>query len=236
MKRPLWLLVLGYMLALHVVIGVLVWKTNFLLLAGKTIGLLPPEEWSLPLYARILDQARRDETVRPGGVALLGDSLMEQLDAGLIAADAVNFGHGGSTTRTLAVEMPVLRSLEQSRGVVLEIGVNDLKYRPIDAIAHDYALVLDQLATAPWLLAISVLPVDPNGDAARQRSYLRNDTIAALNNKLRAVCQARPDCRFVDVSVSVSRGDAYGPDGWHLSAAGNHALASMIRDHLPSSN
>jgi len=230
------LLFLTYVLALHVVIGVLVLKTNFLLLAGKTLGLLPPEEWSLPLYARIVGQAAQDATVRPGGVTLLGDSLMEQLDAGLIAGDAVNVGVGGSTTRTLAAEIPVLRSLEQSRGVVLEIGVNGLKYRPIDAIAHDFAAVLDQLANVPWLMTISVLPVDPKGNAARQRPYLRNDTIAALNNELRAVCQARRSCRFVDVSVSVSRGDAYGPDGWHLSAAGNHALATMIRDHLPSSN
>jgi lysophospholipase L1-like esterase len=221
-----------YVALLHVVVLVVVLKTNFLQLAGKTIGVTPPDEWNSGLVTRILQQAKIDRTVPAGRVILIGDSMVAQLDATMVASDAVNFGIVGDTTHTLLARLPVVRSIQHSRAVVLEIGVNDLKYRPNAEIARDYGAVLDELAGSPRVIAVSVLPVDPNGTAAGARSYLRNERIAALNVAIRTLCVAHATCRYLDAWPAMAEAAVYGSDGWHLSQAGDRVLAGLIHTAL----
>jgi lysophospholipase L1-like esterase len=225
----------AYIVLLHLVLLVLVFKTDFLLLAGKTLGLIPPEEWNQELVSRILEQAEADRSVPPGSVILIGDSMIARLDAREVAADAVNFGIGGDTTRTLYARLPTIRSLDMSRAAIIEVGANDLKYRPLDRIAEDYGRVLAMLPSAIPILAVSVLPVDEAGSAPRRRSYLRNDRIAELNLKLKHSCEARARCQFLDASPSMTEAGIYGGDGWHLSSAGSLVLAHLMRNALTAS-
>jgi lysophospholipase L1-like esterase len=206
------------------------------LLAGKTLALVPPEEWNRELVDNILRQADQDMSVPAGQVVLIGDSIMAQLDPGLIGAGVINFGIGGDTTRTLHARLPIIRSVFQSRAVAMEIGVNDLKYRSVDEFAHDYAAVLDRLTAPRHVFALSVLPVDENGPAARQRPYLRNERIAAMNKELKRVCEAHANCRYVDARPVVAENSAYGADGWHLSEIGNRRLADLIRHALAAAD
>jgi lysophospholipase L1-like esterase len=228
----------GYVLALHVLLLVLLLKTNFLLLAGKTLGWIPPEEWNLPLYAAILAQAEADAGVPDGAVILLGDSIMAQLDPQDIADGAVNFGLGGDTTGTLYRRLAVLRSVARSQAVVVGVGVNDLKYRKVEQIVRDYRQVLARLAAVTRVFVVSVLPVDAAGQAARKRPYLRNQTIEALNRGLRMLCLQQRNCRFLDAgpAIAASASDVYGSDGWHLSVSGRHVLADFLRDSLMSAD
>ena len=229
-----WLACSAYIVLLHAVLLVLVVKTNFLLLAGKTLGFLPPEEWNTELATRLLEQAGEDKTVPPGQVVLLGDSIIAQLDARQITQDTVNFGIGGDTTRTLHVRLPVLRSVPRGRAAVIGVGVNDLKYRPVEQIARDYQTMLDQLPPMLPVLAVSVLPVDENGPAARQRPYLRNAHARALNAEIKRLCAARAGCGFLDAWPVLAQDAVHAGDGWHLSAKGNLLLARAIRDALPA--
>lgn len=224
----------AYLVFLHAALLVLVFKTNFLLLAGETLGVIPPQEWNQDFVARVLEQAETDMTVPPGQVVLVGDSIMAQMDARLLGSDAVNFGIPGDTTHTLFARLPVIRSLQAARAVVLEVGVNDLKFRPVDRIARDYEAVLARLPVSPPVLAVSVLPVDEHGPAARQRPYLRNERIAALNSEVRRACAARARCRFVDAWPAMADSPVHAADGWHLSAEGNRVLADLIRAALPA--
>jgi len=227
-------LLVGYIVLLHVVLLVLLFKTDFLLLAGKTLGLTPPEEWTPDLVALILEQAEQDLKAPPGQVALVGDSHVSRLDVALMGAGAINFGIGGDTTHTLLARLPVLRSLPHSRAVVLEIGVNDLKYRPVEQIARDYDALFERLPQSPLpIFAVSVLPVDENGPAAHHRPYLRNAMIGALNREIRRVCAAHAQCRYLDAGPAMANPAVYSADGWHLSPAGNRALAGVIRGALP---
>jgi lysophospholipase L1-like esterase len=224
-----------YAVAIHLLIVALILKTNFLVLAGKTLGWLPPEEWNQPLVDGILETAARDETALPGAVVLIGDSMMAALDPASIGSDAINFGIGGDTAQTLLRRLPTLRSVTRSRAVILGVGVNDLKYRPIATIGADYAAVLNRLLPAPAVLALSALPVDENGPAAGLRRYLRNRDIAALNAQIRAACRAHANCRYVDAWPALANaGQAvFGEDGWHLSPQGRAILAALIRSNLP---
>jgi lysophospholipase L1-like esterase len=232
----LWASVACYAIVLHVALGVLVIKTDFLYLAGKTLGWVPPEEWTPRLYAEILKQAELDASVPAGSVILLGDSLIAGLDSRAVSQEAVNFGIGGDTTHTLYSRLPVLRSVSRSRIVVVGVGVNDLKYRAADRIASDYASVLDRMASVPQILALSILPVDEGGLAAADRPYLRNRTIMELNQALRRVCRERANCLFIDAwpVIANAAADVYSSDGWHLSLAGSRLLAALLHRTLKS--
>src|SRR5260370_10858584 len=138
-KRSLLLAAALYVVALHGALAVLVLKTNFLQLVGKTLGWLPPEEWSEQMLRSIIEDADRDRSIRPGAVLLIGDSIIGQLDARLIARNAFNFGVGGSTTRTLLARLRVLRSTDSAAAIVLGVGVGDLRFRQVSEILPDYA-------------------------------------------------------------------------------------------------
>ena len=222
-----------YFILLHVTLLIIVFKTNFLFLAGKTLGLVPSEEWNRSLVSRILAQAEQDQNIPPGQVILFGDSIIARLDTRLISSDAVNFGIGGDTTHTLYARLPVIRSLRRSRAVVIEVGVNDLKYRSIDQIIHDYGAVLNRLASSSVIIVMSVLPVDENGRAAWQRPYLRNERIEKFNKALKQLCEMHVRCRFLDAWPAMANGAIYSDDGWHLSREGSRSLARVIRNALP---
>src|SRR5687767_5766522 len=100
---------LAYAVLLHVLVGVLVAKTDFLPCAGRRLGLVPPEEGFAGLAVAVVEQARRDRAVADAALVVLGDSIAGQIDASRLAGDAVNHGIGGDTTRTLLWRLPVLR-------------------------------------------------------------------------------------------------------------------------------
>jgi lysophospholipase L1-like esterase len=228
-----------YVIFVHAILIILVLKTDFLLLAGKTFGWIPPEEWTIPLLLRTLEQAEQDLDVPTGAVILLGDSIIARLNPRLITSDTVNFGIGGETTRTLYAHLSVLRSLTRSETVVIGVGVNDLKYRRPDQIAHDYGALLDRLARRPTVIVLAVLPIEEGGEAARSRSYLRNEPIGVLNRLLGRECKKHANCRVLDAwpvltaaHGSTPRADLYDSDEWHLSEEGSNLLAAAIRRSL----
>jgi hypothetical protein len=93
-KLRVTLLIAGgvYVILIHAILIILVLKTNFLFLSGKTFGWIPPEEWTIPLLLRTLAQAEQDLNVPSGAVVLLGDSMIARLSPKLITPDTVNFG------------------------------------------------------------------------------------------------------------------------------------------------
>ena len=215
-------------LALIAALGfVLVAKTDFLLRAGKTIGWIPPEEWNPDQLRGAMDVAARTRAAPDGALVLLGDSIVAQVDAALVGADAVNAGLGGDTTRTLLARIPTLRVLDHARAIVLEVGTNDLKYRLPVEIAVDYARLLLALPAAGPVVVIGVLPVDER--QVHGRPSLRNDRIGELDRLLETVCAQRAGCRYANpFPAFAGQGDLYSDDGWHLSAKGNRVLAGLM--------
>jgi lysophospholipase L1-like esterase len=181
---------------------------------------------------------RTGRETSPASVILLGDSIIAELNPQEVADDAVNFGLGGDTTNTLYRRLAVLHSIVRSRVVIVEVGVNDLKYRAIGPIVSDYRKVLGRLAAVPRVVVMSVLPVDPAGQAARERPYLQNQTIETLNRGLHILCRQQMNCHFLDAwpAIAASQSNIFGSDGWHLSDAGRHVLAGLMRNALMSSD
>jgi hypothetical protein len=92
----------------------------------------------------------------------------------------------------------------------------------VSAILSAYRQLIDALPTGIPLVVSAVLPVDEQGVAARERSYLRNAAIRELDVGLHALCASRSVCTYADatpllvdlagnLAAPLSRGD-----GWHL--------------------
>lgn len=226
-----------YALAVHALLYVSVWKTNFIFLAQKTLGLAPHEEHELPLYRAMLAWCERDHMVADGAVVVLGDSILQKIAPSDLGPDVWSFALGGSTVRTLAEGLPALRSLERARVIVLGIGVNDLKYREPDTIAIDYAALLARMPAGTPVITVPILPVDESNPAVRGHSFLRNSRLVALEAALRQVCAARPGTRRLDAASFADengalRQELHSGDGWHLSEAGASELRRLIETEL----
>ncbi|WP_207481626.1 GDSL-type esterase/lipase family protein [Arenibaculum pallidiluteum] len=236
--RLLAALAAAYLVGLHAAAGVMLAKSNFLHLAGKTLGLVQPEEFGPEYFEKAVALARRDAAVPDGAVLLLGDSMVEQLPAGIVDHRAVGLGVGGDTVRGLMHRLPLHRSAGRAGALVLAIGVNDLKYRDPAEIAAEYAQLLAMVPSGPGIHVGAVLPVDEGNPMVASRPWLRNERIRALNRGIEEACRSHPGCTFVDTWQGMARGSrgldpAYaGPDGWHLSAEGQRVWARLLAGSL----
>ena len=100
-------LLCAYALALHALLGVAVWKSNFLHLAQKTLGLAPPEERELRLYRAMLAWSELDRSVPDGAVVVLRDSMLQNLDPLQLGGEE-QVGQLGLPVRAPAAVAPVL--------------------------------------------------------------------------------------------------------------------------------
>ena len=233
---------LAYVALLHAAVALLVAAPDLPTRLGKRWGLLPPDDMEdrfVELALPVVEQARLDRAVPDAALVVLGDSIAKQIDAGRLGRDAVNYGIGGDTVRMLIWRLPVLRSVEGARAVVVNAGVNDLKYRPALAVAADYRLLLARLPASAAVAMVSPLPVDEAAPWPRRGPHLRNDALRSLGAALRPVCEERPNCVFVDAWPAFADGATGGlwpslhnGDGLHLSPAGSRELEALIRGAL----
>jgi lysophospholipase L1-like esterase len=231
-RRTLWLLAL-YVLALHGVLAFIVFKTNFLPLARKTLGWEPPEERNVALYQAMVQWSVRDRLVPDGALVVLGDSLLQDLGAEELGGEVHSFALGGTTVSTLLEGLALLPSTKRAGCLVLGVGANDLKYREPEAVAREYATLLAALPADVNLVALPILPVDETCAAVVQRPYLSNARLRELDRRLAECCMERARTTRVDVSELVAedgnlRADLHAGDGWHLSDEGDRVLGRAI--------
>lgn len=202
---------------------------------AKILGLLPRHDpW---VQARIADVLRAGEAIPDGAVLLLGDSIIERLDAA-VGPDVHNLGIASLTTLTMAPFLPNLRPLRGARAVVLGIGGNDVGFRPREDILRDYTALLAAIPGTVPLVVIGVLPMNEADPFVQSYPALRNANIDALNLSIRALCAARPGCAFLWTQPFLAdetgnlRDGLHAGDGRHLSAAGTRWLVDAIRAML----
>ena len=158
MRRRTVLIVLAYVVALHAVLAFALFKTNFIPLARKTLGLAPPEERNVALYQAMLQWPERDRLVPMGAVVVLGDSLLQDLGAAQLGREVHSFALGGTTASTLLEGLALVPCIERAGVIVLGVGANDLKYRDPEGVVRDYAAVLAALPPSVEVVALPILP------------------------------------------------------------------------------
>lgn len=227
----------AYVLGLHALIGVMLAESNFLKRLERRLGLDSEEEFD-QVYWDGVDAARQaDSRSRPGSLLFIGDSLIRKLDTSSIADRTLNLSISGETTARLLQRIGDYRSLRTARGLVLGVGVNDLRFRSIPEAVEKFASILARIPQGMPVIVVGVLPVDE-----QVRKKIRSSDTRRLNEGFASLCAQRPRCHFVPPSPQLMdaagnlRAAAHNGNGLHLSVLGhdlywaevNRAVAQFV--------
>lgn len=215
-----------YLTALHALVAAAIFAPEaFADLRSRAgfAGAAEPSDFARRLHAYHLAV---DRAAPAGRLVLIGDSHFQRMDAGLLAAPALNFGVGGATLEEMAHRTRDYHSLETARAVIVWGGVNDLLRGQSPETAAEAMTRL--LALIPSGRPAIVLAVPPTARGFRDGAI--NARISTLNGLYRAACRA--PCRFVDAGLAGADGALQGAfdagDGLHLSARGYERIAAAL--------
>ena len=207
---------------LHIVLVLLLWRAAPL--ERLSLALDPPPPYLTRHYRdTLVFHLRGDSALPAGGWRLFGDSLLQGLPAAALSVRATNYGIGADDTVGLGARLPRYGSVARADGVLLAVGLNDLKYRADEEIVTRYAALVDALPPAPRVVCQGVLPIDD--DAVRHPERRSNARIRALNASVRTLCEERghgylpPPPALYDPDGNL-RDALHEGDGVHLAAAG----------------
>lgn len=191
-------------------------------------------EFDSAYYARRIQLVRLADSVNPGAVLFIGDSVLASLDVGMLVDRGVQLSISGDTTRRVVLRLDNYpAALAGARLVVFHVGTNDLLYRKPSDLYRPFARMLKEVPADVPVVTSAVLPVDE-----RVVHRYGNAEIRAVNRVMAQACAARPGCTFADAGVAVT--DAAGGldpryhtgDGLHLNGAGNRAWRAALAPAL----
>ncbi|MGZ5617125.1 MAG: GDSL-type esterase/lipase family protein [Usitatibacter sp.] len=228
----------AYLIVLHLLVAVLIWKTDIYYRVSQRLGF--PAGGNLSLDKRTYRSAittldRIDAMMQSSPVVLFGDSRTQDIPPDLAPKDALNLGIGGLAISSLAKSIKRYPSLGKASTIVLAIGVIDECIGGTDATetARRLTDLVGELPPDVRVVWSSVLPVDPTAQGASCRAA--PEAIKAINRVIASLCAARPNCVYSDGYSRLS--DAGGNlakdfdsgDGLHLSRRGYEKWLEQLR-------
>jgi len=231
----------GYVVGLHLVLAVLLLKTDAIEKIERRLGTWKVPEIDQAWYNQVAFHRRVDEQLPPGVLVFLGDSLTLGFDVSRFDRRAVNYGIGGDTTVGLLSRLEFYRTIATASAVVVLIGVNDLKHRPVEETSQNLEQIVRRIAGSTQLIVVSLLPVDESKLHQRPDVAVRrigNAVLTGINTELAKVCARNRRCRYADAwpllapEGKLAEGYHIG-DGLHLNRAGYERLAAAIAPALP---
>ena len=212
----------AYLLVLHVLLALVLAKSNFIEKVGYKLGVFTSPE--LPAY---YDQTtthhfRMDGNVPDGATLFIGDSITQGLATSAIANVSVNYGIGGDTTLGVLNRIGKYNSLTRADAVVLAIGFNDLGRRSNEEIVNNYKNILDSLPKNIPVVVSAILPVDESVWQVK----LQNKKILEVNALLHGLVREYGNVSFLDAgsllrdSNNNLKSNFHVGDGVHLSSDG----------------
>tara|TARA_R110002096_G_scaffold193212_5_gene374882 strand:+ start:484 stop:1209 length:726 start_codon:yes stop_codon:yes gene_type:complete len=226
-----------YLVFIHVLIAILLIKTNFFLLAGKTLGVTPAEEFHAQLYQNLFEKTEAFRRAVDTKVILIGDSLSTKIPAEALPENTLNLAIGGLTTKGAERLIGTIAPVDQGVSYIVELGVNDLKYRQPSIVVRDIQELVAVLSETSKVTLIGLLPVDMKNAKVQERAYLKNMTFRQINAELSAFCNSLTQCSFLDTQFLADekgnlREEYSVADGWHLSFMGASILGAEIQKAL----
>jgi lysophospholipase L1-like esterase len=164
-------------------------------------------------------------------VLFFGDSHVAGLDVASLVPNALNFGIGGDTVRSLAYRLRFYETVKTAKSIAIAVGLNELSTASAERAAGLFADLLNTLDVTRTVVC-SVFPVDlslPSVAAKFGRDM--NDRIAEFNERIAALAaskralfvQSLPPGRFLPAIW-------HSGDGVHLNPTGYKLWATRLRD------
>jgi lysophospholipase L1-like esterase len=230
-------LIISYIVLLHILLGIMLIKSDFIELAQQKIAFTP--ELTKHYYQMLSYHKMIDSNVPAGCVIFIGDSITQGLCVSAVSPMSVNYGIGGDTSFGVLNRLKEYLSLNRARKAVIEIGFNDLKRRSNEAILNNYQRIIKYMPTNLPIVFSSVLPVD-EGVKIDMVGY--NKRIQGLNAGLKDLCAKSHRLQFVDVNPSLVDKDGnlshqfHIGDGVHLNSLGYQIWIDALRKALFPNN
>lgn len=206
--------VVVYLVALHLLIGLLIWKGDFVNRASQRLGITAPPD--APIIETMREVHRQMDASVPAGASIfLGDSITMGLATAAVADHPVNYGIGYQRSDQLIESMRQYHSLSRAGRIYLTIGTNDILQGKTDGIRERYRTILAMIpANVP--VVMSSPPMTRKGNAAPMRDAAR------------AACGERTNCTFVDATrIGL---DGLLPDGIHLNPVGYARWIALLNN------
>lgn len=219
--------VIAYLIALHLALGLALYRFGLPLSVRVQLGLASP---NAPFYqAMLFFQNTVDATLPDNTTVFLGDSITQGLAVTAIEPSSANYGISGQTTRQMLDALSTYQALPRAKAIVLTIGINDFLRQEQAGIEQRLAQIAQALPAKVPLIWNAVMPVAPG--------LVDAPALIGTNQAIQRLCAQRAHCTFVDtwpiLSDSAGRIHAayYVPDGVHLSPDGYRAWITALKPY-----
>ena len=168
-----------YLLVVHLFLAVVLWKSNFIEKIEARLGISGP---ILSFHERMVDYHRSmDGSIPEGSVLFIGDSITQALATSAVTNHSVNFGIGSDTTQDVIDRLPLYKSVERAKTVVLAIGINDI-YQGLDPgdTLVNFKRIFEYIPSNVLVIATSIIPI---GSGAERKGFT-NAKILSLNSEM----------------------------------------------------
>jgi len=229
------LLIFLYLLGIHFVLGIAVWRSEKFASVRRDLSGTSSEE-ARPASYEVMRRFHliQDGNVEDGSILLFGDSLTQGLLSCRIDARAVNFGIGRDDSRGGLERMRSHGSLKRARAVVITFGINDLSIqRPVFEIVDNISQMAILAPKEAKVLVNAVLPIHE-----ALFTKVSNSKILELNEALDKLCETRDRLEFcnpwhllIDENGNLAD-EFHNGDGLHLNSTGNEVWINELRRSL----
>lgn len=219
-----------YILLIHLLLAVVLWKSNFVEKIEAKLGISGP---ILSFYERMsVYHETMDGSIPQGSVLFIGDSITQSLVTSAITAHSVNFGIGADTTRGVIKRLPLYKSIDRAKAVVLAIGINDID-QGVDSLetSINYKNILQSIPSNVAVIALSVIPIGVNAE----RKDFNNTDIMSLNEVIENLAKEQSNVVYLDIHNELKNEAGYLRkafhirDGVHLSTEGYARLIQLLK-------
>jgi len=227
-----------YLVALHVLLGVALIKTDLAPRVAARFGIYnsqpPEEEQIIPRLREVHSQM--ESSVPAGATIFLGDSITMGLATAAVAPHTVNYGIGWQRSDQLIKSMDIYKSISRAGRIVITIGTNDLLQGREAGIASRYKAILEKI---PFSVPVVMSSVPPLGDVVFYGRKIENAKVREVVTSAKMVCEADPRCRFVNAydALTTNGTPSYGvllADNIHLAPKGYGLWINALRKGVVS--
>jgi lysophospholipase L1-like esterase len=229
-------IIVTYLVVLHILLGIVLLKSDFLQYAQDYIGISTPQsEYPRFFPQKLRAHSRRDSNVPKQAVIFIGDSHVQELDVASIVKPSVNYGIRGDTTVGVLQRIPIYRSLKNASTVVIAIGINDMGRRSNDEIIFNLQAIDAQIPKNVPVVISAVLPVD---EESRENWQGINSRITKLNLEILDWIKISTNHYFVDVGPQLidEKGNLADKfhinDGLHLNSRGGAIWVQQLKEAI----
>ncbi len=236
-------LMYAYVFFLHVLLGLVLLKSDFSQRIGRKLGVNSQINCRLSFTgdnfqrSMLYYHSRMDGNVPRNSVIFIGDSITQGLCVSAVVSPSVNYGIGGDTTAGVLDRIETYTSIQKADAIVIAVGINDMGVRSDDEIMRNYARLVTQVPPNIPLIFSAILPINEKRCA---REWFGgtcglNDRLKSINVRLQKLTMASSRICFVDAGPSLvdARGNLsdefHDGDGVHLNAKGNSIWIQHLR-------